>query len=84
MALFLNKKMCEKSLNGDELLRTRFILVVLIGGIVALFATIGNALLAKLFVSNLNFRHSPYFFLGFVALFDTLVDSVYILLLVYF
>ncbi|KAI1725115.1 G-protein coupled receptor daf-37 [Ditylenchus destructor] len=65
----------------DDLLGSRFWLVVVAGGTLALYGVVANALLARLFVSRLNFRHSPFFFLGFVALFDTLVDLVYILLL---
>ncbi|KAI1715671.1 G-protein coupled receptor daf-37 [Ditylenchus destructor] len=65
----------------NDLLGSRFWLVVVAGGTLALYGVVANALLARLFVSRLNFRHSPFFFLGFVALFDTLVDLVYILLL---
>lgn len=67
---------------NHRLLGSRFALVVMAGGSLAVFGVLANALLARLFVSRLNFRHSPFFFLGFVALFDTLVDLVYILLLV--
>uniref|UniRef100_A0AC35G771 G-protein coupled receptors family 1 profile domain-containing protein n=1 Tax=Panagrolaimus sp. PS1159 TaxID=55785 RepID=A0AC35G771_9BILA len=65
-----------------SLLVTRFTLVAACGGAIALFGVIANAALAKLFVSKSNYRHSPFFFLGFVAIFDTLLDITYILLLV--
>uniref|UniRef100_A0AC35G729 G-protein coupled receptors family 1 profile domain-containing protein n=1 Tax=Panagrolaimus sp. PS1159 TaxID=55785 RepID=A0AC35G729_9BILA len=64
-----------------SLLVTRFTLVAACGGAIALFGVIANAALAKLFVSKSNYRHSPFFFLGFVAIFDTLLDITYILLL---
>uniref|UniRef100_A0AC34FWU9 G-protein coupled receptors family 1 profile domain-containing protein n=1 Tax=Panagrolaimus sp. ES5 TaxID=591445 RepID=A0AC34FWU9_9BILA len=64
-----------------SLLVTRFTLVAAFGGVIALFGVIANAALAKLFVSKSNYRHSPFFFLGFVAIFDTLLDITYILLL---
>ena len=59
-------------------------MVVVSGGIVALFGILANGLLTRLFISSPNFRHSPFFFLGFVALFDTFLDAVYIFLLVGF
>lgn len=64
------------------LVSARFWLVAAIGGSVALFGVVANGMLAKLFVTNSHYRHSPFFFLGFVAVFDTLLDLVYILLLV--
>uniref|UniRef100_A0A7E4VY58 G_PROTEIN_RECEP_F1_2 domain-containing protein n=1 Tax=Panagrellus redivivus TaxID=6233 RepID=A0A7E4VY58_PANRE len=60
----------------------RFILVAVCGGVVAVFGLVANAILAKLFVTRSNYRHSPFFFLGFVAAFDTLLDLTYIVLLV--
>uniref|UniRef100_A0A915DIX0 G protein-coupled receptor n=1 Tax=Ditylenchus dipsaci TaxID=166011 RepID=A0A915DIX0_9BILA len=65
----------------DALVNLRFWLVAVVGGSVAVFGMVANGLLARLFVSRLNFRHSPFFFLGFVALFDTLLDLIYLLLL---
>lgn len=73
---------CLVSPEHESLLETRFILVTLCGGSVAIFGVIANALLAKLFLTSTNYRHSPNFFLGFVAFFDTLLDVTYILLLV--
>ncbi|KAK0399450.1 hypothetical protein QR680_003056 [Steinernema hermaphroditum] len=67
--------------NGVDLLSARFVLVGLIGSSVALFGLLANAALATLFVSRATFRHSPFFFLGFVAVFDTLLDLVYLMLL---
>src|SRR5688572_15549703 len=72
----------SNQLNDESLLGTRFWLVAVLGGSLAIFGIVANGLLARLFVSRLNFRHSPFFFLGFVALFDTLLDLVYLLLLV--
>ncbi|KAI3411965.1 ATPase AAA domain-containing protein 5 [Globodera pallida] len=72
-------------LEEDEersLLRIRFWLVVVAGGTASTFGILANALLTRLFLTRPAFRHSSFFFLGFVALFDTLLDSVYILLLV--
>uniref|UniRef100_A0AC35U8N7 G_PROTEIN_RECEP_F1_2 domain-containing protein n=1 Tax=Rhabditophanes sp. KR3021 TaxID=114890 RepID=A0AC35U8N7_9BILA len=66
---------------AEDLLEKRFILVATFGGLVASFGIVANALLAVIFLSKKNFRHSPYFFLGFVALLDTLLDTVYIMLL---
>ncbi|KAL3080028.1 hypothetical protein niasHT_034586 [Heterodera trifolii] len=66
----------------QSLLRTRFWLVVVAGGAASAFGIVANAMLTRLFLTRPAFRHSPFFFLGFVALFDTLLDSVYIFLLV--
>uniref|UniRef100_A0A0K0EMB0 G_PROTEIN_RECEP_F1_2 domain-containing protein n=1 Tax=Strongyloides stercoralis TaxID=6248 RepID=A0A0K0EMB0_STRER len=65
----------------NSLLQKRFLLVSAFGGSIAIFGIIANAFLAVLFLSKKNFRHSPYFFLGFVALFDTLLDTVYVMLM---
>lgn len=72
----------QQHLLQEELLKIRFWLVVVSGGLFAAFGILANGLLTRLFLSSPNFRHSPFFFLGFVALFDTLVDSVYIFLLI--
>ncbi|CAK5066085.1 unnamed protein product [Meloidogyne enterolobii] len=69
-------------MSEDELLRSRFWLVVFTGGLCALFGILANGLLTRLFLSSPNFRFSPFFFLGFVALFDTLLDAIYVFLLV--
>uniref|UniRef100_A0A914I9E5 C-CAP/cofactor C-like domain-containing protein n=1 Tax=Globodera rostochiensis TaxID=31243 RepID=A0A914I9E5_GLORO len=78
-ATFSTKKDEERSL-----LRIRFWLVVVAGGTASTFGILANALLTRLFLTRPAFRHSSFFFLGFVALFDTLLDSVYILLLLIF
>ncbi|VDL76088.1 unnamed protein product [Nippostrongylus brasiliensis] len=52
-----------------------------VGSGLALFGVLANGLLAVLFLTRSNYRHSPFFFLGFVALFDTLFDSTFILLM---
>ncbi|CAI4224400.1 unnamed protein product [Auanema sp. JU1783] len=65
----------------DRLLSQRYLLLGVFGSGLALFGVIANALLTTLFLTRAQFRHSPFFFLGFVAMFDTLLDATYILLL---
>lgn len=66
----------------DEMLESRFWFVGITGTVLAIFGVISNALLAVLFLSRRSYRNSPFFFLGFVAFYDTLLDFTYIVLLV--
>ncbi|WKY06845.1 hypothetical protein Q1695_006770 [Nippostrongylus brasiliensis] len=72
--------MCETSAEG-RLVAERYFLMGVVGSGLALFGVLANGLLAVLFLTRSNYRHSPFFFLGFVALFDTLFDSTFILLM---
>uniref|UniRef100_A0A0M3I627 G_PROTEIN_RECEP_F1_2 domain-containing protein n=1 Tax=Ascaris lumbricoides TaxID=6252 RepID=A0A0M3I627_ASCLU len=65
----------------DEMLESRFWFVGITGTVLAIFGVISNALLAVLFLSRRSYRNSPFFFLGFVAFYDTLLDFTYIVLL---
>lgn len=71
--------MCSEE---NMLLTERFWLLGVLGTILAMFGVVANALLTILFLSQLAYRHSPFFFLGFVAFYDTLLDFTYLLLLV--
>ncbi|VDK57660.1 unnamed protein product [Anisakis simplex] len=71
--------MCDNA--TEKLIVSRLWLVGIIGTSLAMFGVISNALLAVLFLSHLNYRNSPFFFLGFVAFYDTLLDFTYIILL---
>ncbi|CAJ0933108.1 unnamed protein product, partial [Mesorhabditis belari] len=73
--------MCAIGEISSPLLPLRFWLIGVSGCIVSLFGLMANGLLATLFLTRTHYRHSPFFFLGFVALFDTLLDATYILLL---
>ncbi|CAD6191975.1 unnamed protein product [Caenorhabditis auriculariae] len=65
----------------QRLLVQRFYMLGVIGTVVAVFGVIANFLLAIfIFLSRTIYRHSPFFFLGFVALFDTLLDATFLLL----
>uniref|UniRef100_A0A0N5AJD0 G_PROTEIN_RECEP_F1_2 domain-containing protein n=1 Tax=Syphacia muris TaxID=451379 RepID=A0A0N5AJD0_9BILA len=66
---------------GDDCYTERFWLIGISGSLLAVFGVIANALLTVVFLSNFSYRHSPFFFLGFVALYDTLLDFAYIFLL---
>lgn len=72
-----SKAICE--LDDPRSNVTRFWLFVVFGGCAAIFGMVANALLAWIFISNFNFRHSPSFFMGFVAFFDSLLDFSYLL-----
>ncbi|CAJ0600599.1 unnamed protein product [Cylicocyclus nassatus] len=72
--------MCDAT-SEDRLILERYLLNGVFGSAFALFGLIANGLLATLFLTRSNYRHSPFFFLGFVALFDTLFDATFILLL---
>uniref|UniRef100_A0A914WIS8 G-protein coupled receptors family 1 profile domain-containing protein n=1 Tax=Plectus sambesii TaxID=2011161 RepID=A0A914WIS8_9BILA len=68
--------------HGDgPLLRERFYLVVVAGNALALVGIVFNVLLFIIFLSRYRFRHSPMFFLGCVAVCDTLLDVAYITVL---
>jgi hypothetical protein len=62
----------------------RFWLFAVFGGFTSLFGMIANGLLSWIFIVNFNYRHSPFFFMGFVALFDSLLDFMFILTMVRF
>uniref|UniRef100_A0A914R8Z5 G-protein coupled receptors family 1 profile domain-containing protein n=1 Tax=Parascaris equorum TaxID=6256 RepID=A0A914R8Z5_PAREQ len=66
----------------DEMVESRFWFVGITGTVFAVFGVISNALLAVFFLSRRSYRNSPFFFLGFVAFYDTLLDFTYIVLLV--
>ncbi|CAD5221575.1 unnamed protein product [Bursaphelenchus okinawaensis] len=73
--------MCELSdLTDEGQLRAnvRYGLMAVFGGAVAIFGCGANAILAYLFIGKFNYRHSPFFFMGFVAFFDTLIDVMYL------
>ncbi|KAK6750420.1 hypothetical protein RB195_002414 [Necator americanus] len=72
--------MCETT-SEDRLIVERYFLIGVFGSTLALFGLLANGLLATLFLTRANYRHSPFFFLGFVALFDTLFDATFLLLL---
>ncbi|XGW29375.1 hypothetical protein V3C99_008862 [Haemonchus contortus] len=72
--------MCETS-SEARLVAERYFLMGVFGSGLALFGLLANGLLAVLFLTRTNYRHSPFFFLGFVALFDTLLDATFIVLL---
>ena len=80
-----------------SLLPVRYLLRGVVGTGFALFGLSANVLLAVLFLTRAHYRyslpasfppllsrHSPFFFLGFVAFFDILLDATYIVLLVTF
>jgi hypothetical protein len=73
---------CKVPEMQEFLMAWRFAIVAIVGGFIALFGVVANAAVAKLCVTSTHYRHSPFFFLGFVAVFDSLLDLVYILLLV--
>ncbi|CAI5449519.1 unnamed protein product [Caenorhabditis angaria] len=64
-----------------RLIEERFYVIGVFGTVIAIFGLIANGFLATLFLTRSIYRNSPFFFLGFVALFDTLVDAFFILLL---
>ncbi|CAJ0570133.1 unnamed protein product, partial [Mesorhabditis spiculigera] len=66
---------------SPPLLPIRFWLIGVCGCALALFGLMANAMLAALFLTRSHYRHSPFFFLGFVAFFDTLLDATYVILL---
>ncbi|VDD93261.1 unnamed protein product [Enterobius vermicularis] len=68
------RRMCD---NSNECYTERFWLIGITGSLLAIFGVISNALLTIVFLSNLSYRRSPFFFLGFVALYDTLLDFTY-------
>uniref|UniRef100_A0A1I7X7R2 G_PROTEIN_RECEP_F1_2 domain-containing protein n=1 Tax=Heterorhabditis bacteriophora TaxID=37862 RepID=A0A1I7X7R2_HETBA len=72
--------MCTPSAE-DRLMVERYYLLGVFGSALALFGLLANGLLATLFLTRAHYRHSPFFFLGFVALFDTLLDATFILIL---
>uniref|UniRef100_A0A914DA65 G-protein coupled receptors family 1 profile domain-containing protein n=1 Tax=Acrobeloides nanus TaxID=290746 RepID=A0A914DA65_9BILA len=72
---------CKVPEMQEFLMAWRFAIVAIVGGCIALFGVVANAAVAKLCVTSTHYRHSPFFFLGFVAVFDSLLDLVYILLL---
>uniref|UniRef100_A0A1I7U7S8 G_PROTEIN_RECEP_F1_2 domain-containing protein n=1 Tax=Caenorhabditis tropicalis TaxID=1561998 RepID=A0A1I7U7S8_9PELO len=65
----------------QRLLEERFYINGVFGTVIAVFGVIANGFLATLFLTRTIYRNSPFFFLGFVALFDTLVDATFLLLL---
>ncbi|KAI6236495.1 hypothetical protein M3Y95_00163700 [Aphelenchoides besseyi] len=69
-------KECDLEDEADFL---RFILFALIGGVIALVGMFCNAAVAYLFVARFNYRHSPFFFMGFVAFFDCILSFAYLL-----
>ncbi|KAE9420103.1 hypothetical protein Angca_001479 [Angiostrongylus cantonensis] len=72
--------LCETT-SEDRLVVERYFLLGVFGSGLAVFGLFANGLLTVLFLTRANYRHSPFFFLGFVALFDTLFDATFILLL---
>jgi hypothetical protein len=62
----------------------RFWLFAVFGGWTSFFGMVANGLLSWIFIMNFNYRHSPFFFMGFVALFDSLLDFMYLLTMVSF
>lgn len=72
--------MCNIETNGSLL--ERFWTIGVAGTVIALFGVICNAMLTIIFLTRRMYRHSPFFFLGFVAFYDTLLDFNYIILLV--
>lgn len=74
------QSVCE--LDDPQTLITRFWIFSVFGGWASVFGIISNAFISWLFIVNFNYRHSPFFFMGFVAFFDSLLDLSYLLTMV--